>query len=77
MPDDVYDAARRKAAEARTSVSALVRAYLIRIASQGSEYERLLAVQNTTLKRIHERGAGYSASERMTRDEVHDRDALR
>jgi plasmid stability protein len=77
VPDDVYDAARLRAAEARTSVSALVREYLIRIAAQGSEFERLSALQNTTLMLIRERRAGYSAAQRLTRDEVHDRDALR
>jgi hypothetical protein len=77
VPDDVYDAARLRAAEARTSVSALVREYLIRIAAQGSEFERLNSLQNTTLMQIRERRAGYAAAQRLTRDEVHDRDALR
>ena len=77
MPDAVYDAARLRAAEARTSVSALVLDYLTRIANEGSVHERLLAEQEAILNRIHERGPMYSASERMTRDEVHDRDALR
>ncbi len=77
MPDEVYHAAKVRAAEAQTSVSALVREYLIRIASQGAEFERLLAEQESILNRVHERGAPYSASTRMTRDEVHDRDALR
>ena len=77
VPDDVYHAARVRAAEARTSVSALVREYLIRLASQGSEFQRLEALQRETITKIHERGGGFVAAERMTRDEVHDRDALR
>ena len=77
VPDEVYDAARLRAAEARTSVSALVRDYLIRVANQGSEFERLSALQAETLTQIRERRAGYSAAKRLTRDEVHDRDALR
>jgi len=77
VPDDVYDAARVKAAGERTSVSALVREYLIRIAAQGSEYERLLAMQEEILDRIQARATGITASDRMTRDAVHDRDALR
>lgn len=77
VPDDVYNVARIREAEAHTSVSALVRDYLIRIASQGTEFERLLAQQESILNRVHERGAAYSATQRMTRDEVHDRDALR
>ena len=77
MPDDVYDAARLRAAEARTSVSALVREYLIRIAAQGSTYERLLDEQEALLTQIHERAAGYDAAQRLRREDIHDRDALR
>ncbi len=77
VPDDVYDAARIRAAESRTSVSALVREYLITIAAQGSVYDRLLQEQEAILTRIQERGAGYSAATRLSRDDVHDRDALR
>ena len=77
VPDDVYDAARRRAAEARTSVAALVCEYLDRIASQGIEFERLTALERTNLTQIRYRRTGYSAAQRLTRDEVHDRDALR
>lgn len=77
VPDDVYDAARLRAAEARTSVSALVRDYLIRVAAQGSTYERLLDEQETLLTQIQERAAGYDAGQRLPRDDAHDRDALR
>ncbi len=77
VPDDVYDAARIRAAEERTSISALVRGFLIQLVTQGSPYERLLQEQESILTRIQERGAGYAAGERLSRDEVHDRDALR
>ena len=77
VPDTVYDAARVKAAEARTSVSALVREYLIRIAAQGSEFRRLVDMQEDILDRIQASASGISASQRMTRDALHDRDALR
>jgi plasmid stability protein len=77
VPDEVYDAARLRAAESRTSVSALVREYLIRVAAQGSTYERLLVEQEALLTRVHERAAGYDAGQRLSREDVHDRDALR
>ena len=77
VPDDVYDAARIKAAEARTSVSALVREYLIRIVAQGSEFRRLVDLQEEILDGTQTRASGISASKRMTRGAVHDRDALR
>lgn len=77
VPDEVYHAARIRAAEARTSVSALVRGYLTRLAEEGSEFQRLVALQNETITRVHERGAGFAAADRMSRDDAHDRDALR
>lgn len=61
----------------RTSVSTLVRDYLIRVAAQGSTYERLLDEQEALLTQIHERAAGYDAAQRLRRADVHDRDALR
>ena len=77
VPDEVYDAARIKAAEARTSVSALVREYLIRIVAQGSELRRLVDLQEEILDGIQAGASDISASKRMTRVAVHDRDALR
>jgi len=77
VPDAVYEDARLRAAEARTPVSALVRDYLMRVAYQDREFERLGALQAETLTQIRGRRAGYSAATRLTRDEVHDRDGLR
>lgn len=77
VPDDVYDAARVKAAEARTSVSALVRDYLIRMAAQGSEFRRLVDLQEEILDGIQSTATGLTASQRLPRSAVHDRDALR
>jgi plasmid stability protein len=76
VPDKVYDAARLLAAEAGTSVSALVREYLTRIAAQESDFVQLLALQEAMLLAVHKEGICYSATNRMTRDEVHDREAL-
>jgi hypothetical protein len=77
VSDDVYDAARIKAAEARTSVSALVRDYLIRLAAQGSEFRRLVDLQEEILDGIQTTATGLTASQRLSRSAVHDRDALR
>ena len=73
MPDDVYRRARIRAAEKGTSVSALVRDQLEKIAVEVSEFERLKRLQDQVIDSIHE----FSAADRMSRDEVHDRDALR
>ena len=73
MPDDVYRRARIRAAEKGTSVSALVRDQLEKIAVEDSEFERLKRLQDQVIDSIRE----FSAADRMSRDEVHDRDALR
>ena len=73
VPDNVYRRARIRAAEKGTSVSALVRDQLEKIAVEDSEFERLKRLQDQVIDSIHE----FSAADRMSRDEVHDRDALR
>lgn len=77
VDDALYHRARIKAAERHSTVSALVRAFLVRLVEEESEFERLQRLQDDTLARIRERAAGYAAGSRLTRDEVHDRDALR
>jgi plasmid stability protein len=73
VPDDVYRRARIRAAEAGTSVSALVRDHLEKLVSAETEFERLKRLQDEVIDSIH----SFSAADRLSRDEVHDRDALR
>ena len=73
VPDDVYRRARIRAAETGTSVSALVRNHLERMAIEETEFERLKRLQDEVIDSIE----GFSAADRLSRDEVHDRDALR
>lgn len=68
VPDDVYRRARIKAAEEGTSVSALVAAYLGTLA-RDDEFDRKVALQRRILDEI----VSFSGSDRLTRDEVHDR----
>ncbi len=77
VEDEVYHRARGRAAELRTSVSAIVREKLIEVAAEESDKERLKRLEKETLDRVGERGGRYSASARLKRDELHDRDALR
>ena len=80
VDDEVYRKARIKAAEQETSVSALVRSFLIRL-SQGQivdeEHERLRRMQEEALAAIRARGGGLRASENLDRESLHSRDALR
>lgn len=73
VPERVYRRARVKAAQQDASVSALVREFLTRLASEESDFDRRKRLQDETLATIR----GFSASDRLTRDDVHERDALR
>ena len=72
VPDDVYRHARIKAAERDTSVSALVRDFLISLGN-GSDFERRKRLQDEVLASI----GAFRGGDRITRDEIHDRDTLR
>ena len=73
LPDHVYRKARIRAAESDTSVSALVRNFLIEIVENESEFERRKRLQDETIASIRR----FSASDRLGRADIHDRDAVR
>jgi hypothetical protein len=80
VDDETYRLARIKAAEAGTSVSALVRAYLsdlVRRESRKVEFERLQRLQDEILAGIRARAGGLRSADNLSRDALHDRDALR
>lgn len=71
LDDQTYRRARMKAAELDTSVSALVKKYLVELAGEETDFERRQRLQNELLAgvKVH----GFSAGDRLTRDEVHGR----
>ncbi len=69
VPDDVYRNARVTAAQRDTSVSALVVAYLEQLSGRIDEFARLETLQHEVQAGIRQ----FRASDRMSRDEVHDR----
>lgn len=73
LPDSVYRRARIKAAERDTSVSALVREFLMSLGEQESGFERRERLQKEILASI----TSFRAGDRLTRDRVHERDAVR
>lgn len=73
VPDEVYRRARIQAAERGTSVSALVRDHLEKVTSAETKFEQLKRLQDEVIDSIH----SFSAADRLSRDEIHDRDALR
>lgn len=72
VPDDVYRAARIRAAEEGRSVSGMVASYLRSLSDADLEFARMEAQQH----RIQEEIRHFRATDRLARDEVHDR-ALR
>lgn len=73
LPDEVYRRARVRAAERDTSVSALVRDFLTRLGEEESDFERRKRLQQEVLASIR----SFRAGDRLSRDQVHDRHALR
>jgi hypothetical protein len=73
IDEDVLQAARVAAARRGVSVSALLREQLVRIAEDDEQYER---AHRAALDWM-ERGASLGIASRPSRDELHDRDALR
>jgi len=72
LPDEVYTQARVKAAQMDTSVSALVRDFLVNLSSEESDFERRKRLQHEAIQSIRK----FKAGDRLDRDEVHRRDAL-
>jgi len=71
VDDDTYRRARMKAAEQDTSVSALVKQFLTELASGESDAERLRREERALRSRIK----GFSARNRLKREDVHERGA--
>ncbi len=69
VPDDVYRAARIRAAEQGSSVSGLVAEYLSSLSEREAEFARLAARQRSIQSQIER----FSAGDRLDRDELHGR----
>ena len=73
IDDDLYRKARVRAAELDTSVSAVVRGFLSGFAGEETDYERRKGLEQETLASI----GIFRGSDRLPRNQVHRRDALR
>jgi plasmid stability protein len=71
LDDDIYRRARIKAAERDTSVSAMVREFLIGVAEGESEAERLKREERALRQKIE----SFRAADRLPRQDVHGRGA--
>ena len=80
IDDETYRLSRIKAAEAGTSVSALVRNYLADLVQGGMpepRFERLMRLQEEVQDEIDAGGGGLHVIDNLPREALHDRDALR
>ncbi len=73
LPDEVYRRARIKAARRDTSVTALVREFLMSLGEDESDFTRRKRLQAEVLASVKK----FRAAERLTREEVHERNAVR
>lgn len=71
LDDDTYRRARTVAAQRDTSVSALVKRYLLDLGSGEAVDERLKREERALRERI----TAFRAADRLSRDSVHDRGA--
>jgi hypothetical protein len=69
VDDDTYRRARAKAAEQDTSVSALVKGFLVALAQDESDIERLRREERVLRAQIKT----FRAGDRLRRDEIHER----
>jgi hypothetical protein len=67
VDDETYRQARIKAAERETSISALVKRFLIELASAESGTGRLEREERELRARIHD----FTAGDRVSRDDAH------
>ena len=73
VDDEVHRRARIKAAERATSVSAVVRAFLINWSGEETEFDRRKRLQDETVAAIDT----FSAGDRLPREQVHRNAGLR
>jgi TPP-dependent pyruvate/acetoin dehydrogenase alpha subunit len=72
LDDETYRNARMKAAALDTSVSALVKRYLIDLGTTETEFQRLKRLEQELRARVP---ADFRAADNLTRDQAHQRDA--
>ena len=74
VDDETYRNARIRAAELDTSVSALVKRYLVELGAGETEFQRLERLEREMRKRVPR---GFSAADTLPRDQLHDRALVR
>lgn len=77
VDDELYHRARVIAAEGKTTISGLVKRFLARVVEAETEFDRLKREEEELRQRLRRDGVVFSASERLAREDLHERHALR
>ena len=80
VDDELYRLARIKAAEQSTSISALFKAYIVRLTSSDgseSEFQRLEREERDLREELRNRRISLNPAHNLGREELHTRHALR
>ena len=84
VDDEIHRLARIKAAQKGTSMSAMLRDYLLQILKEDgdrpheeTEPQRRARMLDEVMARFEAEGVGLNASERLSREELYDRHASR
>lgn len=78
VDDELYRLARIKAAEQSTSISAMFKAYIVRLTGgEEPEFQRLEREEQKLRAELRNRGLSLDPRHHLNRDELHSRDALR
>lgn len=80
VDDGLYRKARIRAAEQGTSVSALFKTFLVRFTGEEgveTEFQRLQREEEELRAELRARRQGLNPAHNLSRDELHDRHALR
>jgi hypothetical protein len=77
VDDDIYHRARVCAAEQKSTISGLVKKFLAQVVEEESEFERMRREEELLRQRLRREGVVFSAGERIARDDLHERHALR
>ena len=78
LDDTTFGSAETKARQAGTSLTSVVVNFLKQFSGGGdSEFDRLEKQEESLRQRMHARGTVFSGGDRLTRDELHERHAVR
>jgi hypothetical protein len=77
VDDEIYHSSRMRAAELKTSVSAMVKKFLSEVVLEDSPFDKLARQEIALRQHLKSRSEVFRAGDRLTRDEAHSRHALR